>query len=75
MQVEGDRVPAKLDPSSPVLRGAEVIGTLLFIGIMAMLLGVALMLWSWYANPAFFRNPHSATPVEAPRTGETHEGR
>ena len=34
MQVEGDRVPAMLDPSSPVLRRAEVIGTLLFIGIM-----------------------------------------
>jgi hypothetical protein len=71
MQVEGDRVLAMLDPSSPVLRRAEVIGTLLYIGIMAMLLGVALMLWSWYANPAFFRNPHSATPVKAPGTGET----
>jgi len=37
------------------------------------LVGLALMLWAWYANPAFFRNPLSATPVLAPGTGETRE--
>jgi hypothetical protein len=51
------------------------IGTPLFIGIVSMLVGVLLLLWTWYAKPAFFRNPLSATPVEAPGTGETHEGR
>jgi hypothetical protein len=30
-------------------------------------------MWAWYANPAFFRNPLSATPVQAPGTGETRE--
>jgi amino acid transporter len=49
------------------------IGTPLFIGIVALLLGVVFMLWSWYANPEFFRNPLSATPVQAPGTGETRE--
>ena len=49
------------------------VGTPLFIGIVAMLLGVVFMLWSWYANPEFFRNPLSATPVQAPGTGETRE--
>src|SRR5215217_6264233 len=45
-----------------------VIGTPLFIGIVAMLLGTFLMAWSWYAKPDFFRNPLSATPVQAPGT-------
>ena len=49
------------------------IGTPLFIGLVAMLIGVLLMLWSWYAKPAFFHNPLSATPVQAPGTGETRE--
>ena len=49
------------------------IGTPLFIGIAALLLGVVLMLWSWYAKPAFFRNPLSATPVQPPGTGEPRE--
>ena len=35
------------------------------------LVELALMMWTWYANPAFFRNPLSATPVQAPGTGET----
>jgi len=37
------------------------------------LVGLELMMWAWYANPAFFRNPLSATPVQAPGTGETRE--
>jgi hypothetical protein len=45
----------------------------LFIGIAAMLLGVLLMAWSWYANPEFFRNPLSATPVQPPGTEEPRE--
>jgi hypothetical protein len=49
------------------------IGTPLFIGIAALLLGVVLMLWSWYAKPAFFRNPLSATPVQPLGTGEPRE--
>jgi len=50
-----------------------VIGTPLFIGIVAMLLGTLLMAWSWYAKPDFFRNPLSATPVQAPGTEEPGE--
>ncbi len=46
------------------------IGTPLFIGIVALVLGVVLMAWSWYAKPEFFRNPLSATPVQAPGTEE-----
>jgi hypothetical protein len=38
-----------------------------------MLLGIVLMAWSWYAHPEFFRNPLSATPVQAPGTEETSE--
>jgi amino acid transporter len=49
------------------------IGTPLFIGILAMLIGVVLMLWSWYVKPDFFRNPLSATPVQTPGTDETRE--
>jgi len=48
-------------------------GTPLFTGIVAMLLGIVLMAWSWYAHPEFFRNPLSATPVQAPGTEETSE--
>jgi amino acid transporter len=51
------------------------IGTPLFIGIAALLIGVALMAWSWYANPDFFRNPLSATPVQTPGTEEPEERR
>jgi amino acid transporter len=49
------------------------IGTPLFIGIVALLLGVVLMAWSWYSKPEFFRNPLSATPVQAPGTEEANE--
>jgi amino acid transporter len=49
------------------------IGTPLFIGIAALLLGVVLMAWSWYAKPDFFRNPLGATPVQAPGTEEPNE--
>jgi amino acid transporter len=49
------------------------IGTPLFIGIAALLIGLALMAWSWYANPEFFRNPLSATPVQRPGTEEPEE--
>jgi amino acid transporter len=49
------------------------IGTPLFIGIVALLLGVVLMAWSWYTKPDFFRNPLSATPVQAPGTEEPEE--
>jgi len=49
------------------------IGTPLFIGIVALLLGIVLMAWSWYAKPEFFRNPLSATPVQAPGTEEPDE--
>jgi hypothetical protein len=37
------------------------------------LVELALMMWTWYANPAFFRNPLSATPVQAPGTVEALE--
>jgi amino acid transporter len=49
------------------------IGTPLFIGIAALLLGVVLMAWTWYSKPDFFRNPLSATPVQAPGTEEPGE--
>ncbi|MBX6765426.1 MAG: APC family permease, partial [Rubrobacteraceae bacterium] len=31
------------------------IGVPLFIGIVSLLIGVVLMVWAWYAKPAFFR--------------------
>jgi hypothetical protein len=49
------------------------IGTPLFIGIAALLLGVVLMAWTWYSKPDFFRTPLSATPVQAPGTEEPGE--
>jgi amino acid transporter len=49
------------------------IGTPLFIGIAALLIGVVLMAWSWYAKPDFFRNPLSATPVQTPGTEDPEE--
>ena len=43
-------------------------------GLVAEAAGcLELMMWAWYANPAFFRNPLSATPVQAPGTVETSE--
>jgi hypothetical protein len=52
-------------------------GTNGFFGLVAEAAGglveLALMMWTWYANPAFFRNPLSATPVQAPGTVEALE--
>ncbi|MBX6765185.1 MAG: APC family permease [Rubrobacteraceae bacterium] len=39
------------------------IGVPLFIGIVSFVIGVALMVWAWYAKPAFFqRRPQVADP-------------
>jgi len=61
------------DPEESYSGAVLGIGTPLFIGILAMLMGVALMLWSWYVKPDFFRNPLSATPVQTPGTDRTRE--
>lgn len=45
------------------------IGTPLFIGIVALVLGLVLMLWSWYANPAFFRR--RLETAQQPDPGDT----